>query len=59
MGLGKTSIFCKKILIFSIRLCPIVFVCVCVDPKWHFNMYLGKISIYSCIVSYVNGKCAF
>ena len=29
------------------------FVCFCIGPKWNFNMYLGKISSCSCIVSHV------
>ena len=32
--------------------------CVCVGPKWHFNMYLGKISACSCIVLHVSGVYA-
>ena len=35
---------------FLIGLYPIFFDYVCVGPKWHFNMYLGKIFICSCIV---------
>ena len=46
-------------MIFLIRLCPILFACDCVGPKWHFNMYLGKISSYSCIVLHVNGVYAY
>ena len=57
-GLGKTYFFLQNLLIFG--LCPILFVCVCVcvGPKWHFNMYLGKISSCSCIVLYVSGLYA-
>ena len=46
---------------FLIGLCPICFVCVCVGPLWHFNIYLGKIYICSCIaymlVVVVHTKC--
>ena len=53
-GLGKLN-FLQIFLIFLIRLCPILFVCVCVGPKWHFNMYLGKFFTCSCIVLHVSG----
>ena len=39
--------FMQIFLIFLIGLCPIVFV---LAPSSIFNMYLGKISTYSCIV---------
>ena len=56
---GKNLIFCKSyFLIFLIWLCPIVFVCECVGPMWHFNMYLGKISTCSCIILHVSGLYA-
>ena len=48
----------QKFFIFFFGLCPILFVCVCVGPKWHFNMYLGKISSFSGIVSHVSGVYA-
>ena len=46
-----TLIFAKKKKKFNflIGLCPIWFVCVCVGPLWHFNIYLGKIQSCSCI----------
>ena len=53
-GLGKL-IFLQNFLFFLFGLCPILIVCVCVGPKWHFNIYLGKISSCSCIVLYVSG----
>ena len=53
-GLEKLN-FLQIFLIFLIRLCPILFVCVCVGPKWHFNMYLGKFFTCSCIVLHVSG----
>ena len=44
---------------FLIGLCPILFDCVCVGPKWHINMYLGKIFTCSCIVLHVSGVYAY
>ena len=41
--------FCKKNFNFLIWLYPIWFVCVCVGPLWHFNMYLGNFHSCSCI----------
>ena len=52
-------IFLQNYLFFLFRLCPILIVCVCVGPKWHFNMYLGKISSCSYIVLYVSGLYAY
>ena len=57
-GLEKL-IFLQNYLFFLFRLCPILIVCVCVGPKWHFNMYLGKISSCSYIVLYVSGLYAY
>ena len=57
-GLEKL-IFLQNYLFFLFRLCPILIVCVCVGPKWHFNMYLGKISSWSYIVLYVSGLYAY
>ena len=55
---GKSFFFLQNLLIFLIKLCPIVYVCVCVGPKWHFNMYLDKISRCSYIVLHVSGLYA-
>ena len=49
----------QNVLIFLIGLCPILFVCVCVGSKWHFNMYLGKISSCSCIVLHISCVYAY
>ena len=57
-GLEKL-IFLQNYLFFLFRLCPILIVCVCVGPTWHFNMYLGKISSCSYIVLYVSGLYAY
>ena len=42
-----------------IGLCPILFVCVSIGPKWHFNMYLCKLFTFSYVVLHVNGLYAY
>ena len=57
----ETLSFVQKIFNFLIGLYPICFVCVCVGPLWHFNMYLDN--IYTCssityiLVVLVHTKC--
>ena len=41
--------FCEFFFNFLIWLYPIWFVCVCVGPLWHFNMYLDNFHSCSCI----------
>ena len=54
----ENFIFMQNLLIFLIRFYPIVFDCVCVGPKRHYNMYLGKIFTCSCIVLHGSCVCA-